>query len=113
LIDGIPPFGGAQGTTGVGLSLTMTGSVPFTPGGGVEAYEVSAVQVVITDDLPDAVPCAAEFGPGYINLAIRPMSQAETCAVIQDALGTMISCYDVTDLGRLQPSCARLSLVAG
>src|SRR3954447_15693504 len=100
----IPPKWGMPGTTGVGLSLTMTGSVPFTPGGGVEAHEVSAVQIVITDDLPESVPYAAEFGHGYVRIAIRPMSQAAAMEAVADAWSTMMACYELDDLEQLQPS---------
>ena len=73
---------------------------------------MSDVQVVVTDSLPADVPYAAEFGRGDIRIAVRPMSQADTCAAIEAALNTMLSCYDPAVLDAMRATCRPLHRIA-
>ena len=47
---------------------------------------VPGIEIVTVDDLPEGASLVAEFGPGFIHLAVRSgLSQAETLAAVADA----------------------------
>ena len=71
---------------------------------------MSDVQIAVTGDLPESIAYAAEFGPGFIHLAIRP--DANLIPIITEALTTMIDCYPPDELKRLSPSCRLAQKIA-
>lgn len=68
--------------------------------GGMED-QLADVQIVMTEDLPDSIACAAEFGPTFIHLAVRPCPNV--CDVVADAIAAMMDSYDRRDLEALRP----------
>lgn len=44
------------------------------------------VQIKISTELPERIPLAAEFGPGFVHILVRDgLSQADTIEVLEDA----------------------------
>lgn len=71
---------------------------------------MSDVQIVLTEELPETIGYAAEWGPGFIHLAVRP--EVDPCEAVAEALATMIDCYPPQELEDLNPSCMQLSRIA-
>ena len=61
------------------------------------------VKITVTPDLPERIPVAAEFGPGFIHLAVREgLSQAETVEAIREAWQAIRNHYGVERIQLLE-----------
>ena len=65
------------------------------------------VRIEATDDLPDGVPVAAEFGPGYIHLAVsKALSVPEACQQIAGAWEAIRTHYGPSTVASAEARCA-------
>lgn len=62
-------------------------------GGGNGA--MADVRIETTNDLPDPIGFAVEFGPGFIHVAMRP--DADAGAVMCEAVTAVIDCYPIEE----------------
>lgn len=63
------------------------------------------VEIVLSGDLPDGVPLVAEFGPGFIHIAVREgMSQAETVQAIAETWQSIREHYGIDRVSLLEAS---------
>lgn len=61
------------------------------------------VHIRLTGELPERVDTAAEFGPGFIHLAVREgMSQQQTVEAIRDAWQAIRTHYGVERIQLLE-----------
>lgn len=63
------------------------------------------VQIELRDDLPPGVPLVAEFGPGFIHIAVRAgLTQAETVTEIAQAWAAIREHYGTDKIRLLEAS---------
>ena len=63
------------------------------------------VIIEISEDLPERIPLAAEFGPGFIHIIVREgLDQAETVEALEDAWQMIREHYGVNRIKILEAS---------
>lgn len=69
---------------------------------GQGSQKTVSVEIVLSDDLPDSIPVAAQFTPGRIVLVVRAgLSQAETVSELAAAFSGIQACYDPQQIHNL------------